>query len=276
MNASAETYVGAYRLLRLINQGGQGSVYLGYDKRLQRKVAIKIYRLPSARKARRGLLREAQLVAAMHSPKIVQVYDVIESDSHLAMVMEYVPGCDLEQFLAQTHPSLASIVTLGTDIASALAVARQEQIVHGDLKASNVLVTDQGRAKLTDFGIAQSGREARAMQSLGGSVSALAPEHFSSEPVGEQADLFALGVLLYRLVSAQHPFYRNAKLDVKLLCDQDPTPLQQLVSADATLPDSLVDLINQLLQKDPAARPSNTRGVRRVLREIFPWSTCVS
>ena len=82
-----ENYVGPYRILRLINRGGQGSVYLGYDKRLHRRVAIKIYTLPNTRPARKHLLREAQLVASIQSPKVVQIHDVIESSAHLALVI---------------------------------------------------------------------------------------------------------------------------------------------------------------------------------------------
>ena len=89
---AGEARVGPYRILRLVNRGGQGSVYLGYDKRLHRRVAIKIYTLPPARGERKRLLREAQLIASIQSPKVVQIHDVIESSEHLAMVMEYVPG----------------------------------------------------------------------------------------------------------------------------------------------------------------------------------------
>ena len=87
-----DIFVGPYRILRLINRGGQGSVYLGYDKRLHRRVAIKIYPLPSTRAARKQLLQEARAVASIQSPKVVQIHDVIESDTHLALVMEDVPG----------------------------------------------------------------------------------------------------------------------------------------------------------------------------------------
>lgn len=126
-----DNFVGPYRILRLIKQGGQGSVYLGYDKRLHRRVAIR-YSLPSTRAARRQLLREARTVASIQSHKVVQIHDVIESSTHLAMVMEYVPGCSLEDFLTAV-PSLASVLTVGTDVAGALALARQNHIVHGDV-----------------------------------------------------------------------------------------------------------------------------------------------
>ena len=122
--------VGPYRIIRLVNRGGQGSVYLGYDKRLQRRVAIKVYPLPVQRNSRRQLLKEARVVASLDSPRIVQIYDVIESQEHIAMVMEYVPGCDLEEFLTAVRPSLASILVIAGDLAAALSVARQQQIVH--------------------------------------------------------------------------------------------------------------------------------------------------
>ena len=223
----ADTHVGPYRILRRINRGGQGSVYLGYDRRLGRRVAIKIYRLPSARTARRRLLHEAQLVASIQSPKVVQIHDVLESRGHVALVMEYVPGCDLEEFLAAVRPSLDSILTIALDIAGALAMARlplaavgrrrpQQQIVHGDLKASNVLIADSGQVKLTDFGIAHRGAQGAAP---GASQSAMSPEQYLGKPLDVRADLFALGCLLYRMLSGAQPFMDGPRLDPRRLLE---------------------------------------------------------
>ncbi len=260
---AGDARVGPYRIIRLVNRGGQGSVYLGYDKRLHRRVAIKIYPLPAARGARKRLLREAQLVASMQSPKVVQIHDVIESRDHLAMVMEYVPGCDLDEFLTSVKPSLASILTITADIAGALTVARQQRIVHGDLKARNVLIGTNGRVKLTDFGIAQ---RADLSAATGGSPSAISPEQCRGKPLDERSDLFALGCLLYRMVGGVHPFFREGKLDTRALLELPPPPLAQLLPADVQLPQALLDLVAALLQKDPADRPSNTRVVRQALR----------
>ena len=104
--------VGPYRILRLINRGGQGSVFLGYDGRLRRRVAIKIFRLPDGLRARLALFREARAVAALDSPRVVAVHDLIESPEHLALVMEYVPGTDLEQVLSSTRLRLSSALRL--------------------------------------------------------------------------------------------------------------------------------------------------------------------
>ena len=257
--------VGPYRILRLVNRGGQGSVYLGYDKRLRRRVAIKIYPLPKERSARGRLLQEAQLVASIQSPKVVQIHDVIESSEHLAMVMEYVPGCDLEEFLAAVRPSLSSILTVCADIAGALTVARQQHIVHGDLKAANVLIAANGRVKLTDFGIA---RRAATTGSGAGSLSCLSPEQSLGKPLSERSDLFSLGCLMYRMISGVQPFYREGRLDRRALLEQEPPPLEMQVPADTDLPQKLLDLTASLLQKEPENRPSSTRVVRQALRRI--------
>ena len=260
--------MGPYRILRRINRGGQGSVYLGYDKRLHRRVAIKIYHMPSQRAARKHLLREAQLVASIQSPKVVQIYDVIESSEHLALVMEYVPGCDLEELLLSVRPSLASILTIGADIAGALAVARQRHIVHGDLKAGNILITASGRVKLTDFGIARGAGESAPPPWAAGSLSALSPEQYLGRPLDERADLFALGCLLYRMLAGEQPFFRDGQFELALLLEQSPRPLEERVGGELVLPGQLVDLITALLQKDRQNRPANTRRVRQVLRTV--------
>ncbi len=264
-----ENYVGPYRILRLINRGGQGSVYLGYDKRLHRKVAIKIYALPPTRKARRQLLREARLVASIQSPKVVQIHDVIESSSHLALVMEYVPGCNLDEFLTAVRPSLASVLTVGADVAGALALARQRHIVHGDVKAANVLITEAGRAKLTDFGISRICGAGSSSRWAAGSLSALSPEQFLGQPLDERADLFALGSLLYRMLCGEQPFFRDGGFDSELLLKRSPRPLQDVVSAEVELPELLVEMVNALLEKDPQCRPSSTRPVRQVLHKVL-------
>lgn len=258
--------VGPYKILRLINQGGQGSVYLGYDARLHRKVAIKIYHLPSDRAQRRDLLREARTVASIQSPKVVAIHDVIESADHLALVMEYVPGCNLEEFLQRVSPSLSSVLTVGRDVAGALALARQNQIVHGDLKPANILISDEGRVKLTDFGIARKMGGGNRVRLSAGSYLAVSPEQYRGEPLDHRSDLFAFGCLLYRMLSGLHPFYQDGRLDPQRLLDGSPLPLQDVVSGHVDLPEDLVELVNRLLRKEPDDRPRTTRGARLVIR----------
>ena len=150
--------------------------------------------------------------------------------------MEYVPGCNLEEFLTAVRPSLASVVTVGVDIAGALALARQQHIVHGDVKAGNVLITESGRAKLTDFGISRISGAGAPRQWAAGSFSALSPEQFLGQPLDERADLFALGSLLYRMLSGEQPFFRDGGLDPDLLLKRAPRPLQEVVGAEWSCP----------------------------------------
>ena len=259
-----ENKIGPYRIVRLIKSGGQGRVYLGYDARLQRQVAIKVHELPETRVARKQALAEARKASRINCPRVVQVYDLIESSDHLAIVMEYVPGCDLEELLQHCRLHVASAVTIASDIAVALASARQQKVVHGDLKAANILITKQGRVKLTDFGIA---RETNSVElSPAGSYSAITPEHLDGTALDVRTDLFALGCLLFRMLSGQQPFCRNGLLDVELLLADERPELQARLVREEGIPPELVELVRQLLQRCPADRPTNTHSVRRDLR----------
>jgi hypothetical protein len=205
-------------------------------------------------------------VASLDSPRIVSVYDIIESPGHLALVMEYVPGCDLREFLASVRPSLASVVTIATDLAAALAVARQQRLVHGDLKAANVLITDGGRAKLTDFGIARKGTESK----VAGSLSALSPEQYLGEPLDVRSDLFALGCLVYRMLGGEEPFRKSGQLDVRWLLERPPPPLGELVPPEMDVPRELLELVMQMLRRDPGDRDLPLSQGNSLLREARP------
>ena len=262
--------IGPYRILRQIKRGGQGSVLLGYDPRLHRRVAIKTYPLPGDRRGRREALKEARLIAALDSPRIVRIYDVIVADRHLAMVMEYVPGCDMEELLSRQALSLASAVAVGQDIAGAIAVARQNGLVHGDIKAANILVGTDGRAKLTDFGISR-----RAFQSGQGAGSPLsvAPEQISGDVLDVRTDLFALGCLLYRMLTGRHAYpglrFPAPSSDITAPAYPDgPPTLDAATSAGEAVPEALAELVTALLQLRPADRPQNTHSVRRMLRAV--------
>ncbi|MFO7553047.1 MAG: serine/threonine-protein kinase [Haliea sp.] len=261
---SIEDRIGPYRILRLIRRGGQGSIFLGYDDRLDRRIVAKLYTLPADPARSKQVLQEAQLVAGLDSPRVVKIYDVIVGDTHLAMIMEYVPGCDLEQLLGCCDLSLASILVVAGDIAAAIALARQQRIVHGDLKPGNVLVTTDGRVKLTDFGIAQAQGSPDGGR---GSLSCLSPEQLQGRPLDVRSDLFALGCLLFRMLAGQHPFLRNGVVDPAALLREAPA-LPATLADGTPLPTALSDLVYELLAVDPERRPQNTHEVRQRLHEI--------
>ena len=257
--------IGPYRLIELIRRGGQGRVYLGYDDRLRRRVAIKLLSRPRSRVARKLLVREARTVATLDSPHLVKIYDVVVASPYLALVMEYVPGCDLEQLLTVTKLSQPSILSIASDLASALAAARRHGIVHGDVKAANVLITQDGRAKLTDFGIA---RDSATTADVGaGSPSAISPEQLRGEALDVRADLFALGCLMYRMLSGEHPYFRDGRLDTQQLQTGAPVAPELAVDGTAINPE-LRALVVALLDPSPEQRPANTHEVRRILRTV--------
>jgi eukaryotic-like serine/threonine-protein kinase len=259
--------VGPYRLMRRIKQGGQADVFLGYDARLQRPVAIKVHTVPARFGASRALLREARRIALIQHPRAVQIYDVITASDYLALVMEYVPGTDLEELLKSVQPSPASVVAVATDLAGALAVARQHRVVHGDLKPANVLISTDGQAKLVDFGIARRlGVPDSSAQA--GSLQALSPEQAKGEPLDVRTDLFALGCIMYHMLTGQHPYLTTDHGAPCVNFDQQPQPLEELVSPAQEIPEGLPHLIHSLLQASPGDRPANTHEVRMALRRI--------
>lgn len=253
-----------YRLLRCLAQGGEGTTYLALDTRLSRRVVIK--RLPVGSAAERTqMLARARRVALLEGPRVVQVLDVVASATDLALVLRYVPGCDLAQLLAlRGSLPLPVALALGSDLAAALAAARQQLLVHGDLKASNVLLGPDGRAVLTDFGVTVRGGQRAA----GHSASALTPEHCLGEPLSQQSDFFALGLLLYRMIFGTHPFLRAGGVDrQRLLSGLDqlppvPGPWSGEVEAN------LRALLQGLLAPQVEERPRDTRALRQALQSL--------
>lgn len=237
--------LGPYRLVRLLSAGGEGSVYIAEDRRLGRRVAVKLYPLEQDMRQRRRMLERARQLVALSHPGIVQLYDLLELPDSLALVLEYVEGNDLEQLLGVAELDVSTVLQLGQDLCTALAAAHAQGIVHGDLKPANVLIQHDGTLKLTDF-------------SHGVSASALSPEQLAGEAPGPASDMFALGCLLYRLLAGVHPFDGH-------LAASDGPPSSLTEYGVAPMLDSLVA---ELLNPDPQQRPSAALDVRQRLLSI--------
>lgn len=253
--------IGPYQILRLLKEGGGGKVYVALDQRLNRRVALKFISVPADREARDSVIAEARALARVNHRCIVQIFDVVEVQDFIILVMEYVPGTDLADLCKQVQLDQLAVLQLALDLGAALAAAHSSGIVHRDLKPENVLLAPSGHVKLTDFGIAsdlaadekEAGRTVD--KCLAGSCLAMSPEHASGEPVDQRSDLFALGLLIYRVVAGHHPF---AEPDGKLLTLQPIISRRQQPLSDAVegvLP-QLSDLVEGLLQKMHAIDPS--------------------
>lgn len=258
MAGSTRSQVGPYRLLRLLSAGGEASVFEAEDTRLGRRVAVKLCPLPEDRAQRASQLQEARALAALSHPLIMQLHDVLELPDALALVLELVRGRDLASLLEATEVTPGMAVHIGLDLCSALAAAHDAGIVHGDLKAANVLVTRDGHLKLFDFGL--SAFKGSALPA--GSAYGLAPEQLLGQPSDQRTDLFALGCLLYRLLLGDHPFPVGGGdwIQQRLAAVPARPP-----AVAANLPAALLDLVFELLAADPTRRPASARAVRQRL-----------
>ncbi len=283
--------LGAYRLEASLGRGGMGEVFLAWDERLERHVAIKrvLTDPPPSERARARFRREAKAAARLSHPAIVQVFDLLEIESGDCLVMEYVEGRGLPEVIAAGDLDLDTALRLGAEIAEGLGEAHARGLVHRDLKTDNVQVTRSGHAKILDFGLAgllwadEADGDTRAATitrtpgvdpgdaltrtgAILGTVHAMSPEQASGQPVDHRSDLFALGGLLYEMLTGQAPFRGANVLDtLRRVTGEDPAPLAEL---RPDLPPALVELIGGLLAKDPAHRPQNARLVADTLDRL--------
>ncbi len=264
-----------YRIEQRLGAGGMAEVYLGYDTRLERAVAIKcLHRDKDSAAYQRRLQSESKILAKLNHPAIVHIYDVIEQDDSVMLVMEYVPGGNLTQWLAKRARSLRDILGMATDIATGLQVAHRAEIIHRDLKAENILITEEGRVKIVDFGIARSlsaWPDAHTQEGMVvGSRCAMAPEQISGQPLDPRCDLFAFGLLLFRMLGGGHAFGGEADGDggIGLVHRVLYAPPRSIAELRDDVPAELAALVQQLLHKSPERRPSNAQIVVDELKMI--------
>ena len=269
-----------YRILSKIGQGGMGEVYLAEDLQLDRKVALKF--LPEGQApdetARRRLLREANAAARLDHPFITKVYEVGEGapaagDPGIPFIaMELVEGETLKARLARGPLPMADALRIASEIAEALEFARQRGIVHRDLKPANVMLTSDGHAKVMDFGIAKhvsiraadGGRvDGPSMTSTGeitGTPAYMAPEQLKGLPVDSRADIFALGVCLYEMVTGTHPFMKeSAFATADVILNQPAPPLDRYLKDP---PPGLEHVFRRALAKEPDERYQSFKDLR--------------
>jgi tetratricopeptide (TPR) repeat protein/tRNA A-37 threonylcarbamoyl transferase component Bud32 len=276
--------IGPYELLRRLGAGGMGEVFLAYDERLDRQVAIKRIRSDkSATSERRERFRrEARVAARLNHPAIVQVYDVLAEGDVDSIVMEAVEGTDLRTLIAGRPLPLEAAVVIARDVADGLAEAHRQGIVHRDLKSENVLVTPAGRAKITDFGIAKrllagkmEGDTAEdSLTAIGhvmGTYRAMSPEQARGEEVDHRSDLFSFGILLYEMLTGRSPFAAENELAMlhRIVHDRQ-APVREVHPA---VPEELSLLVDHLLEKDPRLRP---RSAGELGRELAPMATATA
>jgi len=269
---------GPYQLESLLGAGGMGAVFRAVDTRLHRTVAVKfLLGGGSDPDQRRRFLHEARAASALNHPNIVAVYDISSERGVDFLVMEYVQGQTLEALIPPEGLPARSVASFGSRIASALAAAHDHGIVHRDVKPANVMVGDDQRVKVLDFGIAKRiefGRGAGSPAIPGltapgmviGTVSYMSPEQTRGEPLDGRSDIFSLGCVLYRSATGRLPFTGPSRLSVMhAIAAQDPT---RPASLRPDLPRELERLISACLEKAPGNRPASAAEAARLLHAI--------
>ena len=257
MIAPGKTVGGRYKIKSHIGTGGMATVYLAQDLILERPVAVKVLRLDfhTNEAAMRRFQREAQSATQLVHPNIVSVYDVGEEDGTNYIVMEYVEGTDLKEYIRERGPlPPREAVRIMTQIVSAIELAHQNRIIHRDIKPQNILIDREGNVKITDFGIAIALSETSLTQTntLLGSVHYLSPEQARGGMATIRSDIYALGIVLYELLVGEVPFEGESAVSIALKHFQEPLPrISQMLP---TVTQSLENVVLKATAKEPLDR----------------------
>jgi len=264
------TTVSHYRIIEKIGMGGMGEVFLAEDTKLQRRVALKFLppQLAQDEEAKQRFTREAQATAVLNHPNIVHVYEVGDFNGRPYFVMEYVTGRPLHDYAHDDPQPVPQVIDMITQVAEGLGAAHAKGVVHRDVKATNVVVDENGHPRLLDFGLATVAGDQKLTKtgSTLGTVAYMSPEQIKGEKVDHRSDLWSLGVVLYELIAGRTPFRRDSEAaTMQAILNEHPEPLARYRSG---VPDGLQNIVDKLLDKDPKTRYQSAAGVQAdLLRE---------
>src|SRR5437588_59636 len=271
--------LGNYRILEKIGAGGQGTVYKATDAKLGRAVVIKV--LPPELTAKEANVkrfeREARLASALDHPNICTIFDLNEIGGVHFIAMQFVEGQNVRQLVNGRPLDLRSALSIGIQVADALAAAHARGIIHRDIKAGNVMVSPLGQVKVLDFGLAKlldaegtgpGGIHHTDLTEVGipyGTATYAPPEQARGERVDERADIFSTGVLLYEMLTGTWPFQGKTSVDVRhAVLHEEPQPLSE--TRPGATPPRLQQIIDRSLAKDPKKRYQKASELRDDLR----------
>src|SRR6056297_1308163 len=266
--------VGRYMIIRELGRGSMSIVYEGFDGRIDRHLAIKVLRQRYARDvaARQRFLREARAAGGLAHPNIVTVFDVGQAEATPYLVMEFLKGGTLEDWLERDRlPELDTgmLIELAIQLARGLAYAHQHGVIHRDIKPANIHYDPKTNvSKMMDFGIAAIERsdDAESDNRIAGTMTHMAPELLDGRRADAQSDLYSLGVVLYQLLSGKLPFdAQDLETLIQQIARHETRPLKPLHS---DTPRELVDLTYRLMALEPESRPGSASQVADELNEI--------
>jgi serine/threonine protein kinase/Tfp pilus assembly protein PilF len=269
--------LGKYRVLERLGSGGMGEVYAAEDTSLGRRVALKVLRpeVAGSPERRQRFQTEARAVAALNHPGIVTLYSVEEADGEIFLTMELVEGRSLRELIRDGPLPPARAIALGVQLCDGLASAHAAGVLHRDLKPDNLIVTPEDRVKILDFGLAKllapatdPGVDAPTLSGPGvtvGTAGYMAPEQALGRRVDARADVFAVGVVLYQMVTGRAPF--EGATPVAVFDHLLNRPAAPVASLNAAVPAALAAAIEKAMEKDPGRRHGSARELMESLRE---------
>src|SRR5579872_6632149 len=265
--------IGRFFVRQLLGAGGMGQVYLADDTRLKRAVALKRMapELNSDQTYRERFVKEAQRASGVTGAHIAAIYDVLENDGQMFLVMEYVQGQTLRQRLHEPI-TIPQFLAIAVQCSEALVSAHARAIIHCDLKPENIMVAANGDVKILDFGVAKHlprSDQSSTMdkgQSLGGTPAYMAPEVLLERSFDERADIFSLGIVFYEMLAGQHPFRASSFVETShRIVREEPQPLSR---SNRNVPPALQAIVSRMLAKDPAARFASASELLGALRNV--------
>jgi hypothetical protein len=269
-----EWTISHYRVRHKLGEGGMGQVYLAKDTRLERDTAIKVLSPQFTDDPERlaQFRREAKTVAALNHPNIVTIYSVEESDQGPLLAMELIQGRTLHDVIPRHGMDLREFFDIAQPMVDALSAAHRGGVMHRDLKPGNVMVGDDGRVKVLDFGLAKLIDENSIDESdatagrIMGTIHYMSPEQISGKELDHRSDIFSLGVILYEMATGRRPFGGNSFPEAAhSVLQHTPPPVTEL---NSSLPRHLARIINLCLEKDPRDRFQSASDVFNVLRGL--------
>ncbi|HEX9083943.1 MAG TPA: protein kinase [Gemmatimonadaceae bacterium] len=262
--------IGKYRIIELVGEGAMGVVYRAHDSILDRNVAIKVMNDSIARQddLRKRFLHEAQAAASLQHPNVVCIYDLGESDGHLYIAMEFIQGVDLERLIELAEPlSLQAKLDIVIDVLTGLSFAHRRGIVHRDIKPANIRVAEDGRAKIMDFGVAHlASSSMTSTGSILGTPTYMAPEQITEGKTSPATDIFAVGGVLYQILTMMKPFEAPTlqNLFFKIITET-PRNITELMPG---LPPALDRIVRKAMAKEPGDRYASALDMANELTNV--------
>jgi len=275
VSQEGRVYGGRYQIEKSIASGGMAEVFEARDEKLQRTVALKLMHPEYARDKTfiNRFRREAQAAASLNDPRVVAIYDWGSDNGAYYIVMEYVDGKTLREIILEQGPlSAERAVEIASDICAGLEPAHNNQIVHRDIKSSNIAVASNGQTKIMDFGIARaaSATEGQTMTQAGtviGTANYFAPEQAQGMPVDQRSDLYSVGVILYEMLTKELPFKGDSAVAIAYKHVQEDAVAPSQLNPD--VPAALDSVVMKALAKNPDNRYQSAAEMRMDLRRLL-------